>query len=632
MNDSFFNKALESISDVEKLAKHPFYSFEPWDVEERSEEIYELARRDGVDLKDELLCKTVGDAPHPFQSGLLTDDIRIKVPLAGSQCGKTFPAVVLTIMMITGEIPIAFRYDKGEHTGFRRPITVDNIKRFGRIDKETGTVIDKDIYATRDDTWDCGEIMGAGKFPHELVCPYPNARAWIGCFSEHKHQTWIPKLRDLIPEHCLDKTKGVKGFNERDGIISLSGGREINIITYEQDYRRFESRKVWLIVLDEEPPTEKIYDAALSHCHYMVLPFTPYNGITYTKHRIFDYAPKTKNIRIYHATQYDCPFHNKEDVEDNVAGAPAWERVARIWGLHSEQSGAPYFNRSKLNYMKQYIKPVLKYGYFVPDKEVDHALDILKTSVNLVQSEKEDDWRMWEIYEEPIDGEAYLLTTDTARGAEDARDARDRSVAYIFRFTDKGKYMMDKPVMVAALRSRAEVHQFRLMCMYAARHYNNATLAPESKSESGATFVALTRQWPYYYRMTLINDESEKATSRLGFDTNQRTRTPSIDLIKTEIGEANTKDHDFRHAYLLKELSEAVKGKNGRCDHTKQGTTDCIIAYAIKCWVWKYAKHQVSCNATPKKKSKKSAWQTRIESVKSKKANGRTMPRMGYRQ
>jgi hypothetical protein len=624
---SLISDVIEETADVKRLLGHPFYSFEPWDVGERPEWMIELAADDGVNLNDSMLIQKIGKAPHTFQSGLIRDDYRIRVGLACTQGGKTIAAVVAGIIALTGEIPIAFRYARGEKTGYKRPLNTDNIVRWGRRDIETGDVIDHDLYAERDGTWDCGEITGAGKIPKELICPYPDGRVWIGCMSEHKHQTWIPKLKKFIPEHCLEQSKEKQSVNEREGIIRLVGGKEFNIITYEQDYKRFESLKVWMIILDEEPLTEKIYDACLGHCFYMIMTFTPYNGITFTKERVFDKAAVLKSMKIYHATQYDCPFHDNDSIEENMAGAPPWERVPRIWGLHSEQSGAPYFDRKKANYMRAFVEPVWKYGHFEPGFSPEKSTDLIAGEVVLHEDKNVDDWRVWEIYEPVKEGEAYFLTCDTARGAEDPRDAKDRSVAYVFRATENGK-KMDKPEMVAALRSRSEVHQFRWMCLYACGYYNNAMLAPESKSETGATFVALTRDWPFYYKMILINDESERPTERLGFDTNARTRGPSINEIRVELAEADKKDHGFRHAYLLKEIAEAVTGDGGRCDHTKHGTTDCIIAYAVSRWVWKTAKHQVQCNVAGKK-SKKSSWQIRRDSVK-RKTKDSGMPKIGY--
>jgi len=200
----------------------------------------------------------------------------------------------------------------------------------------------------------------------------------------------------------------------------------------------------------------------------------------------------------------------------------------------------------------------------------------------------------------------------------------------VFRGTLKGKLLKDA-VMVASLRSRANINQFSLLSMYLAAYYNNALLAPESRSETGGAFIALTRDWPYYYKMMVVNDETMKHTAHLGFDTNARTRTPAFELVKTEIGESHISNHNFRHRYLLNELSAAIKGKKGRPDHTRDGTLDCGIAYAIKCWVWAFGKEQLRCNRGTTTATKTSSWETRIRETKPIEDNKQCI-RMGYGQ
>jgi len=626
---SQFAEALQAVTESANVADHPFYSFEPWDVEKRPQWILERAAEDEIDLEGGEFSAHLGASPHTLQTGFIAEKKHVQCLQAGTQIGKSMANAVKAIMMLTGMTPIAFRYEKGADTGYQRPITPENIIRWGRIDKATGTVIDHDIFAERNDSWDCGNIIGAGIFSKDMVCPFKNGRVWVGCYAEHRHQTWVPRFRDLIPERTLDLTRGKNGFNEREGNIYLTGGREINIISYEQGNKGFESRKVWLAILDEEPPTEKIYDSAITHCYHLALSFTPYSGITWSKERIFDRAASDANIALYHATQYDSPYLTQREIETAASGAPSWERVARIWGLHSDQVGAPYFNRTKLNQMKKYIKPMLYMANFIPNRQVDHPVDIAASEIEVREVNSDNGVDTFEVYEEVISGEAYFCCADTAKGSADPRDTKDRSVGYAFRATSDGKYM-DSPVMVAAIRSRADIAQFSMLMLYCCAYYNNAMLAPESKSETGGAFIALTRDWPHYYKMTVINDETMRPTEHLGFDTNARTRTPSFELIKVEIADAMVSQHDYRHAYLLKELSEAVKGKSGRPDHSAQGTLDCGIAYAISRWVWKYGKQQIHCNKNARVKKKVSSWERRVREVTKQPDTPCVM--MGYNQ
>jgi len=601
---NIFTEFINASDDETKLLSHPFYTYEPFDIVERAAWIKDLALKDGVDLDAYDFKRLYGKDPHLFQTGIIQGTTKVKAGIAASQSGKTWAAIMAAIIYLTGEIPFCFRYDKGIVTPYKRVISEENIKRWGRITLD-GKFLDKDWKAISDGTWDCGLIVGAGKMPPELISTKQDERIWVGCFKEHKLQTWMPGFRTLIPDHCLDKEaiKGGDGFQDNLGKVYLRDGKQFNIITYEQDHRRFESRKVHAIILDEEPPDYKIFESAVRHCKYLIMSFTAYNGVSWSRSRVLEAAMFGKSTKVYHCCAFDSPYLGKQETIDNNRGSSLADRHARMWGIYSSATGKEYFDRKFIVECKKFVQPPMMFGTIYPTKEYGGSpRDLLKMDLSLTREmdSVEDRYsfetrNVWEIYEDVLPGSGYFATVDLAKGCDDPNDRKDRSVIYIFKSCIDNEHFLFQPQMVAALRSFSEQFQFSSLALYGCAYYNNATLFPENKGEDCGAFNAYTREWPFYGTMTVINSKTDRPTETLGFVTGGENRRYILNSVKEQLATCTPDDNPFLHPPLLEEMI-GFGWRNNRPDHARHGTSDCIMAYAISRWIWTYNAHELRCN------------------------------------
>jgi hypothetical protein len=577
-----------------------FYTFEPWDVVERPQWVEDQIRADGVVDK----VDSYGRAPHLFQSGIVYEYPRIGAIFAGTQTGKSYPVLMDIICQCTGEVPHALKVDKGVDTGVKRVVSELNIIRFGRIDNETGEVIDHNVEAEQDGTWDCGSIIGTGKYPKKKFLEAGDV-VWIGTFKQARDENWWPNLKKNVPEHLLDKTKGTDGFSNSKFIVYFNSGVEIHIITYEQGYERFESVTVARCVLDEEPPSQKIFNAALTHCKQLTLVETPYRGITYTYHDIKQAVGTTAEgtIAFYHCTQYDCPYKNKEEIDQNRSVMPKWEIDARVYGLHSEQTGKPYFH-DLYDKLHSWIRNFLTIGTTKTITLPQVSSNEEAARVNALAVIDPDG--IWRIFEEPNPKYAYWMSADTARG-DDGGDVRvDANVAAVFRSPDPDKKEdRDFPIEVASCRTAKETKFFARECLCAASYYNNAMIAPEACGFSAGTFINEIHGWPFMYTMTVTDDRTKRQVDRIGFNTNVKTRQQIFDEIGDLIRAKQDDDESpFRAYHTLHEIAKLITGKAGRPDHAPTGTSDSAIAFGIGLYIYANDKAQIRNNRNYKLKNK----------------------------
>lgn len=559
-----------------------FYLFEAWDVEARPDWMKEQAAKDGVTES----IDAFGEAPHLFQSGIIYEQPRIGAIFAGTQTGKSYPVGMDLIIQATGELPHAMRYDKGEDTGIKRDITEANIIRFGRFNAETGEFIDKNEKEEIDPSWNCGNIIGTGRYP---VSKLLNAgeEIWLGTFKQARDVNWWKFFRANIPEHLLDKTKGRDGFYESTNkgyIIFFNNNITLRIVTYEQGYERFESGWAKRIVLDEEPPDEKIWVSALGHCDYISLVETPYRGITYTFKRIRKAGDSS--VRIYHCTQYDSPYRTREEVNRKRLVMPKWEIEARVYGLHSEQRGKPYFHdlyTELKDWVRHFIDLGISYDINIPAVENNEIVGKVASSRRTADG-------MWNVFEEPNPKYSYIISADTARGDDGGDERVDANVAHVFRCPDPEKGEdLEFPVEVAICRTVKETKIFARECLAAAVWYNNAVIAPESNGFSAGTFISEIHGYPFVYNMTVKDDRTNRRVSRVGFNTNIKTRQQLFD----EIGEflmhnAGKAASPIKSFSTVFEIASLIVGKRGKPDHPRGGTSDSAISFGIGLYIYQH--------------------------------------------
>lgn len=604
------------------VAAHPFWHFEPWDVEKRSDDVLRIAKDDGVDLYDGNLVSHTGRDPHPFQTGYLLSTAKFRTLLAASRVGKTVAAFVELAIQASGERPVALSLPKGEKSTVKRLVTPDNIRRFGRFDSRTETFIDHNVDATKPEgweEWDCGYIVGAGVYPAEKIAPAGSV-LWVGTTHKALWEFWWPRFTNarlnLFPDEFIDKNHGFDGVTKSEWTIHAIRDCRITIISYESDPRSFEAIDTWSCVFDEESPQKGCVTAAVNHTRFFSNVMTPYNGMTYTRKLIFDENKDPANNQVFHATSYDSPYLTREMIDHRRSVMEKWEIGARIWGFHTEAKGKPYFDRAKINIWVRKFKHPYTLVRFSPNDPYDGVVTrpgrelpgLMSVSVRGDTVEEENQCDTWRVYEEHDEKTAYYLMADSAEGSDIPSEAGDVLASLVMRFPrlDNGEKF---PMIVASLRSTLKTANFARVCGYALRYYNNALLCGEgpARGSYNALFYAELQDYPYWFLQTSVRDSTRKSRSTKGFDTNAATRHALFNDVIREVLDEYTVDEDplIRDESLLVELSSCVVAvKNGarRPDHTDHSTLDTTICYGQGLYIWKHYANQVKSRYVEKPK------------------------------
>lgn len=587
-----------------------YYSFEPWDVKKRPQWMIEQAQRDGIDLYTDEMMHHIGNDPHDFQSGIILSTAFCTSAYGGTSIGKSYPIIFKAVAMLTGVLPLSFQYDKGADTGAKRPINEDNIRRFGRFDSRSGTFIDNDETATMPEgwnEWDCGNIIGAGKFPEELILP-PGGEIWLLTTQKVLLNFWWPRFTDpsrrIIPEHLIDKTQN-GGFREKDRIVYTQRNGKICCITYDSNFDKAEGERAHLVIFDEEPPRENMFHSGMQHGDRVMLIETPYRGITWSRDVVFP-KKKTSDYVSFHASQYDSPYQTKAKIDARRKVMPKYEIKARIWGIPSDVVGKPFFDYDKISlWVQRYAALPYKAMRFDPTaefrgirglelKDGTYIPGLMDVGVRRTEVEELNSKSVWRVYEERLPDVAYLFLVDPAEGAEKPEEAQDVCASLIMRQPIL-EQKEERPKIVASLRSTLPTIAFARTCSFAMRYYHNATLGAETKRhEVNATFAAELRDWPYWYYMTVTSDKTGKPKKHPGFDCNAATRLSVFDLIGEWLDSYEENQYpEIPDLPLLIELMDCVVGKRGRPDHTRNGTLDTTQCFGIGLHILKFSPEQV---------------------------------------
>lgn len=574
-----------------------YHLYEPWDVEKRPEYVLRKGLEYNIDLNSDDNVKLYGTDPHPFQTGILMDESWCAVAFAGSRVGKSFNTLIDIICMLTGDFPYSLRFDKGKDTGVVREISKENISRWGRWTLD-GEFLDNDQTAKQDGTWNCGNIIGVGHYPQSKVLPV-GSKVWLATYPTAYDDNWKPLFQNWIPKEMKDLAKGTNGWSEKPRpCCHFMGGAQVKFINYGTGGVGFEGDKVPYIFADEEPPAN-IWSNIITHCDHIRMSMTPYNGVTFTYTDILLKSIDNDNINVYHATQFDSPYVTEAWMNNWLPTVKPWEIESRIFGVHADQRGKPYFYED-MDVLRKWATNLTDKGTFYtfePTNTWVSAREIAEIPIRAQKATENLERDEWVVFEQVDPKVAYWMSVDEAEGSEsDEVQAADRQAATVYRSPHAGENQ-DMPVIVASCRSTRTVIPFARNCLYACAYYNNALLAPEVRGEYGAAFLAEVRDWPFIFTMTVQNDRTKKPVTKLGFITTPRTRPIIFSNIQEWINTfADTPDGCIKYKPLLKEMMTLIVGKRGRPDHPSGGTTDSLITLGIGIYVWKFDKHQIRNN------------------------------------
>ncbi len=588
-----FSGILDYMSDVmDGDYGSEFMSYEPWDPKEGA-----------------------GDPELPtlgFQGAFHLSVKPFRYLTAGNRIGKTLSAAIEAIIMMTGEIPLSMRYDKGVNTGVARvwdlksPVGKLNRVRWGFRDPATGRwrapqndpgMADPGAEA-RPKEAPCGWVTGVGKYPLEKISRREFDSVWICTWKAVRDERWIKLVSGLLPDQYLDRRWRQDGYSEKAHRFRLSNGNEIVFVTYEMGPERAQGANVWGLFLDEEPKSrdfftecdQRLMEAAFEG--YMALLYTPLLGASWAYLDIYQplVAGKTPHIEMFHATQYDSPYLGRDAVDRRKARYKTWEVKARVYGKPGVVRGQPYFDYDKLVGTEQSGNRGWLTTFSPAGREVVVARS--DAGVSLAELGVEDFGDGWVMLEsDRVRGESYFISADTGEGAIDGRDEGDKNVAYVFRLNHQGKD--EWPTLVAELSTQQPTLVFAEMVRNAAEYFWNAVIVPEVTGKTGGILTGALTDYPYAFRCTVLNDKTKKLRAKWGFEMTARTRPLVWALVKEYID-----DHDspnsMRFWELLKECSEAIYDKMGKPDHPPHGTSDCITAFGIGLYAHRYGWHQLN--------------------------------------
>jgi hypothetical protein len=293
---------------------------------------------------------------------------------------------------------------------------------------------------------------------------------------------------------------------------------------------------------------------------------------------------------------------------------PPHEIGARIWGLHTELKGKPYFDRTKISSWIRAYKTPFVLCRFRPFEEYDGVFSregrekpgIM--SVEIVRQEKivaENQQDVWRVYEDVRDGMAYFLTADSAEGSDIPIESGDVLASLVMRPPVGDEKF---PQIVASLRSTLKTVNFAWVCSYALRYYNNALLCAEGpmRGSFNALFYAELSEYPYWVNMPSEKWSTRKFRTVKGFDITSAGRIAVFDAITEVLNEFKIDEKpEINDEPLLIELAACiVKDKSGklRPDHPSDGTSDTMMCYGEGLTVYKRHPEQIKCRVLKREK------------------------------
>lgn len=606
-----FSGAIDFFTDMASNKKESlFYHFEPWDGPDEAEltKYPEKWRHEH--------CTTPKHTPGgaKFQKAAMKSKKRMRGLLSANRIGKTIFVCVDAVVMITGELPYSYRVEEGVDTGIKRIMPSkmkkfgrENIIRWGRRDKATGRIIDFNPDAVEDGTWDCGNITGVGKYPEERICNLDGGQVWVCCWGDHRDKTWIPMMKSMIPEHCMDVTKGTNGFSQQDNVFFLTEGKQVRFVTYDQGYKKAEAEMAWAAILDEEVTDRRFYTGIIAHCRHLLMSWTPIHGMTWSYDEIYEPAVTGKrgDIEVFHATMYDCPYIEQAFLTMLESNLKSYEYDSKVLGIYARQEGKPYFDyditKAWISKFRPQFTPVELLA-----KKNSSIKEIMAAGVYKVPATP-GSTMMWELYEDVTPDGVYWLAADCAKGNDDPDQAQDHSVAHVFR---RPTTKESEPIHVATLMTTVPNVAFAWLCLYGAVYYNNALMCPESKGEDGAVFCVEIKDYPFWFLMPTANDRTGKVTDKIGFDTNAKNRKIAVDKMRKWVN-SHIEDPRIKHLRTIIEIHEAVYKKE-RMDHPERGSTDGLMAFAIGLYVWEESSFQIQSNMAHRGFAKKNEFMPKI--------------------
>ena len=214
-------------------------------------------------------------------------------------------------------------------------------------------------------------------------------------------------------------------------------------------------------------------------------------------------------------------------------------------------SGRPVFNNEMILQRLQEVKPAAFRGIFNSKEEL-----ITDSSGPI------------EIWKKPEKGHVYAIAADTAG------EGSDYFVAYA----------VDQATLeqVAKYRTQVDEYQFVIQLMALGHYYNYAMLGPETNFSTYPTMKLQELGYQNLYVREVEDTYLSKVTKKFGFRTTSVTRPVIIGMLVEFVIEHLNKINDRD---LLLEMLSFVKNDVGRPEAASGQHDDCVMAFAIACYI-----------------------------------------------
>lgn len=187
-----------------------------------------------------------------------------------------------------------------------------------------------------------------GEHPHRKVPPAPTEGRII-TFSRNEgiNELIIPKLKTWLPPSMLINGAWEDSYDKVNFKLTLANQSTAQLMTYEQDVKKFEGRALHWVHCDEEPPFD-IYQAnrvrVMDHGGSIWLTMTPIEGMTWVYDTLYipGLSGENPSILVVIIDTDENPYISQEDKDEVFSGFDDDELQARKQGKFVHLGGLVY--------------------------------------------------------------------------------------------------------------------------------------------------------------------------------------------------------------------------------------------------------------------------------------------------
>lgn len=203
-----------------------------------------------------------------------------------------------------------------------------------------------------------------GESPYRKVPPPPTrGRIVAPSLNEGIGQIIIPKLKKLLPPSLLINGSWEDSYYKTERLLTLENGSTCQMMSYEQELKKFEGASLHWVHMDEEPPFD-IYNANLlrtldTHGGVYIC-MTPEEGITWVNEKLYipGLSGEASGILVVIINTHDNPYLSAEDIQAVEENLDEEDRKARIEGKFVPLGGYVYpFFDEKIHVYHDEIDP-----------------------------------------------------------------------------------------------------------------------------------------------------------------------------------------------------------------------------------------------------------------------------------